>query len=66
MKRYIDRWPSEEVQSAGKDAWASICPAICLSGVISLTYTLDACLIFFMIFTFFVEIIYLGTENWDF
>ena len=52
---YIDGWPSEEVQSVGKGARVSIFPAICLSGVISLTYTLDVGLIFFMIFTFFVE-----------
>ena len=44
---YIDRRPSEKVQNAGKDAWASICPAICPSGAIFLTYTLDARLIFF-------------------
>ena len=43
---YIDRWPSEEVQSASKGAWAS--------GHMSvwsyLPYTLDVRLIFFMIF----------------
>ena len=53
--RYIDRWPSEEVQSAAKDARASVCLAICPSGVIPLTYTLDAHVIVFMMFTFFVE-----------
>ena len=33
----------------------SVCVAICLSGVISLSYTLDTHVFFFMIFTFFVE-----------
>ena len=31
---------------AGKGAWASVCPAFCPSGVITLTYTLDARVIF--------------------
>ena len=47
---YIDRWPSEEVQNAGKDAWVSVCLAICPYGVISFTYILDARLIFFSLF----------------
>ena len=38
---FIDRWPSEEVQSAGKGAWAYVCPY----GVNSLSYTLDKRLI---------------------
>ena len=33
MKLDTYRWPSEEVQSAGKCAWASVCLAICPSGV---------------------------------
>ena len=52
--------------SAGKGAWASICQAICLSEVISLIYTLDAHLIFFMIFTFFVENHLLGNTKLSF
>ena len=55
---YIDRWSSEEVQSAGKGATVSVRLAICPSGVISLTFTLDARLTFFMIFTFLLKITY--------
>ena len=48
---------------AGKRSWACVCPAICPSGVTSLTDTLDARLIFFMIFAFFVENHLLGNTK---
>ena len=41
MKLDIDRRPSEKVQSAGKGAWASVCPAICLFGSLTREHKTD-------------------------
>ena len=55
---YISRWPLEEMQSAGKAAWASVCPAICPFGVIPLIYTVDAEDFIFTILHFTLKITY--------